>query len=58
VKEDVLDEYVSLEGARRDYGVILDRESPEVDWEATAALRHRLRSGASPILHPAVISRR
>lgn len=24
VREDVLDEYLSIEGARRDYGVVLD----------------------------------
>ena len=41
VREDVLDEYVSLEGARRDYGVVLDPQTLEVDWEATAAARQQ-----------------
>ena len=48
VLEDVLDEYVSIEGARRDYGVVLrgslEDLTLEVDWEATAALRAELRS--------------
>jgi N-methylhydantoinase B len=43
VREDVLDEYVSLEGAARDYGVILEPETLAVDEEATAELRARLR---------------
>jgi N-methylhydantoinase B len=43
VREDVLDEYVSLEGAARDYGVVLDRQTLAVDEKATAELRARLR---------------
>ncbi|GBD27865.1 Acetophenone carboxylase delta subunit [bacterium HR30] len=47
VLEDVLDEYVSVEGARRDYGVVLrgslEDFSLEVDWEATTALRAEMR---------------
>ena len=43
VLEDVLDEYVSVEGARRDYGVALrgslDALDLAVDWEATRRLR-------------------
>lgn len=48
VVEDVKDEYVSIEGARRDYGVVISH----VDWrtldvtvdeEATAALRSEMR---------------
>jgi N-methylhydantoinase B len=48
VLEDVLDEYVSPESARRDYGVVLrgslEALDLEIDAEATAALRARLRS--------------
>lgn len=39
VLEDVLDEYVSLEGARRDYGVVIDEKGPTVDQEATVRVR-------------------
>jgi N-methylhydantoinase B len=43
VLEDALDELVSVEGARRDYGVVLTGSvhdlSLEVDEDATAALR-------------------
>jgi N-methylhydantoinase B len=41
VRDDVLDELVSLEAARRDYGVALvgDEDALEVDWEATKKLR-------------------
>jgi N-methylhydantoinase B len=42
VREDVLDELVSLEAARRDYGVVLDPATLEVDAAATAALRAEL----------------
>jgi N-methylhydantoinase B len=45
---DVLDEYVSLEGARRDYGVVLAGSLADydlrVDEEATRALRAELRA--------------
>jgi N-methylhydantoinase B len=48
VLDDVLDEYVSVEGARRDYGVeftgSLDDLSLAVDEAATAALRRHRRS--------------
>jgi N-methylhydantoinase B len=47
VLEDVLDEYVSVEGARRDYGVVLRGSLAaldlEIDREETARLRARLR---------------
>jgi N-methylhydantoinase B len=50
VLDDVLDEYVSLEGARRDYGVVLNGSLEEldlvVDEAATAALRAEMRRGA------------
>ena len=45
VREDVLDEYVSVEGARRDYGVVVEPATLELDEEATRALRDRLRRG-------------
>ena len=39
VRADVMDELVTLEEARRDYGVVLDPATFEVDEPATAALR-------------------
>lgn len=43
VLDDVLDEYVSVEGARRDYGVVLTGSLEDltvaIDWPATEALR-------------------
>lgn len=45
VREDVLDEYVSIEGARRDYGVVVDPATLELDEDGTRALRERLRAG-------------
>lgn len=51
VLDDVLDEYVSVEGARRDYGVVLNGSLEEltlaVDEEATRTLRREM-LGASP----------
>jgi len=48
VLEDVLDEYVSVEGARRDYGVVLTGDLWEltlaVDVEATERLRAEMRA--------------
>ena len=50
VRRDVRDEYVSIEGAARDYGVVITgdpKEDPEglaVDLQATEALRTRLRT--------------
>jgi N-methylhydantoinase B len=47
VLDDVLDEYVSVEGAERDYGVVLSGSledlTLEVDEEATAARRAQRR---------------
>lgn len=40
VREDVLDGYVTREGAERDYGVVLD-EALHVDGQATRRRRHR-----------------
>lgn len=45
VKADVNEGYVSLEGARSDYGVVLDGETLEVDADATNGLRDELRRG-------------
>jgi N-methylhydantoinase B len=42
---DVLDEYVSLESAREDYGVVIDPAAKTVDAKATAALRAAKRAG-------------
>ena len=51
VLDDVLDEYVSLESARDDYGVVLTGSLAEVtlavDGPATAALRARRRAGGT-----------
>ncbi len=48
VLEDVLDEYVSVEGARRDYGVVLAGDlwklTLRIDAPATRRLRSRLRA--------------
>jgi N-methylhydantoinase B len=49
VLDDVLDEYVSVEGARRDYGVVLtgslDDLTLAIDHHATGQLRERTRAG-------------
>ena len=39
VRGDVLERVISVEGARRDYGVVIDPESLQVDTAATARLR-------------------
>ena len=39
VRQDVLDGYVTLESAARDYGVVLDPETLEIDAAATQTLR-------------------
>jgi N-methylhydantoinase B len=39
VREDVIDDYVSIDGARRDYGVVLDPDTLQVDAAATEAER-------------------
>lgn len=46
VKEDVMDGYVSPEAAREDYGVVLDPQAYEVNWEATEELRRELRANS------------
>ncbi len=54
VREDVLDEKVSVTHARDAYGVVLDPATGEVDPAATADLRRRLRSERSGARPPAV----
>jgi len=39
VRQDVVDGFVSIESAARDYGVVIDPQTFEVDAAATAALR-------------------
>jgi N-methylhydantoinase B len=39
VKDDVINGYVSIEGARRDYGVVIDPKTLDVDRDATEKLR-------------------
>ena len=48
VLRDVADEYVSVEGARRDYGVVVDVARQAVDEAATQALRVSRRSSVEP----------
>ena len=46
---DVLEDYVSLEGARQDYGVVIDPATMTVDEAATATARAAMRrSGPVP----------
>lgn len=42
VLSDVIDEYVSIEGAAKDYGVVIDPTTWTVDAAATTALREKL----------------
>jgi N-methylhydantoinase B len=46
VLRDVLEDYVSLDGARQDYGVVIDPVARTVDVSATAAARAALRAAA------------
>jgi len=50
VLDDVLDEYVSLEGARRDYGVVIDGSLEDLtlvlDEPATERLRAEMRAAS------------
>jgi N-methylhydantoinase B len=48
VREDVIDEYVSVEGALRDYGVVIDPLTLEIDEAATAADRAARSRGSTP----------
>ena len=47
VLDDVLNEKVSAECARLEYGVVIDVDAMQVDEEATLALRARTRNGAA-----------
>ncbi len=49
VLEDVLDEYVSIEGAEREYGVVIDASALQVDREATRRLRERMTGGRTTL---------
>ena len=42
VLEDVRNEFVSIEGARRDYGVVINEQTRAVDEQATVKLRREL----------------
>jgi N-methylhydantoinase B len=48
VRRDVVEGYVSLDGARRDYGVVLDPRTLTVDETATRAARAAMRSPEPP----------
>jgi N-methylhydantoinase B len=56
VVRDVAEDYVSIEGARRDYGVVIDPATLTVDEAATAAARAALRAAAPA--EPPVVTRR
>jgi N-methylhydantoinase B len=43
VEQDVFNEYVSIEKARSDYGVVIDPETKKADLKATDKLRAELR---------------
>jgi N-methylhydantoinase B len=43
VLQDVLDEYVSVERASKDYGVVIDKDKNSIDIKATNELRKKLR---------------
>ena len=48
VGKDLRDGLVSIEAAARDYGVVARGDPPEIDTDATTALRARLTATASP----------
>ena len=43
VRWDVIEGYGSLRAAHEEYGVVLDPDTLEIDWEGTARLRADLR---------------
>ena len=47
VLEDVRDEFVSIQSARDDYGVVIDKTGMTVDHAATATLRGKLRAASA-----------
>jgi N-methylhydantoinase B len=53
VLRDVLEDYVSIEGARRDYGVVVDPATMTVDEAATQSARAAMRlPGPPPVVVP------
>lgn len=46
--KDVLDGYVSIEAAKKDYGVIINQETLNIDYESTNKLRKELKSVREP----------
>jgi N-methylhydantoinase B len=44
VLEDVVDDFVSLDSAREDYGVVIDADAGTVDLKATEETRARMRT--------------
>ena len=46
VRQDVVDGLVSINAARRDYGVVLDPQTLSINANATAALRTEMRANA------------
>ena len=46
VRKDVIEAYVSIEGAREDYGVVIDPRTMEIDRDSTLTLRKALRKEA------------
>lgn len=49
VRLDTLNEYISIQAARDDYGVVIDPKTFEVDEEATAALRKKLKTAKKEV---------
>jgi N-methylhydantoinase B len=43
VESDMIEGYVSIEAAKKDYGVVIDLNTMKVDEEATRKLRESLR---------------
>ncbi len=43
VRQDVIDEYISTEHAKMEYGIVLDPKTFEIDTKGTAELRNRLK---------------
>jgi N-methylhydantoinase B len=48
VLSDVIEEFVTLQSARDDYGVVIDERTMVLDEQATAALRARMQVAATP----------
>ena len=54
VRDDVRNEFVSPDGARRDYGVVVEPSTWTVDGEATTELRGKMRAARGNASPPAV----